>query len=68
MNSLDYVLYKTRKSVVEACTELLLKYDPSLEISLLQCSHCSIWLKPQQLIPDLDSLDICEDCYRHYGA
>ncbi len=67
LNALDYVLYKTHKTVKDACTELIIPYSDSVEISLCQCNSCGIWLKPNQLVKDLDGLDICKDCYTVYG-
>lgn len=68
LNSLDYVLYKTHKSVQDACTELFIPYSAdTVKVSLCQCTSCGIWLKPLQLIKDLDNLDICKDCYTAYG-
>jgi hypothetical protein len=67
LNSLDYVLYKTHKSVLEACRELMIEYHPEVEIHLKQCTSCGIWLKPEQLKKDLDELDICTTCLTAYG-
>jgi len=67
LNSIDYVLYKTRKSVLEACRELMIEYHSEVEIHLKQCTSCGIWLKPVQLAKDLDGLDICNTCLTTYG-
>lgn len=71
MNSLDYVLYKTRKTVRSACEELLVNPDTSTlvhDMELIACSSCGIWLKFSQLILDQDNLEICKDCLDAYGS
>jgi hypothetical protein len=71
MNSLDYVLYKTRKTVRSACEELLLNPDTTPlvhSLELIPCSSCGIWLKFTQLIKDQDNLEICRDCLNAYGS
>lgn len=67
MTPLDKVLYKTRKSVLEAEAELSDNNVYSADISLEQCNSCGIWLKTTQLKPDLDGLPICKDCENFYG-
>lgn len=67
LSALDYVLYKTRKTPLAACAELMIEYHHEVEIQLKQCNCCGIWLKPLQLKKDLDSLDICNDCLNAYG-
>ncbi len=65
MTPLDKILYKTRKSVLEAEAEMI---DNNVcSITLDQCNSCGIWLRPDQLKPDLDGLPICKDCETHYG-
>lgn len=68
MNPLEQALYKTRKSQLAASRECDIKYHLDIEIGLEQCADCSIWLKPHELILDLDSLGICRDCWQHHGA
>lgn len=67
LNALDYVLYKTHKSILDACAELMIEYSSEVEIHLKQCNCCGIWLKPGQLVKDLDGLDICQTCVDAYG-
>lgn len=67
MLEIEKTLYKTRKSLLDVCSEFDVEYIDSGEISLKQCNSCGIWLKPQQLLPDLDGLDICNDCLTYYG-
>lgn len=72
MSPLDLALYKTRKNVLEACAENGIKYDLNSResqtgLSLLQCADCGIWLKPEELKPDLDGNEICPDCESYYG-
>jgi hypothetical protein len=63
VNEVEAALYKTRKSIIDAIEEI--GYADT--ISLLQCSSCNIWLKPQQLLKDLDGLEICVNCRDSYG-
>lgn len=67
MNPIDKALYKSRKNALEALAELSDNNVSLGDISLEQCNSCSVWLKPNQLIPDLDGLPICKDCLNHYG-
>lgn len=67
LNAVDYVLYRSHKTVLEAFAELMIQYDSEWEIHLKQCTSCGIWLKPIQLKKDLDGLDICQDCVSTYG-
>lgn len=67
MNSIDKALYKTRKYALDALAELSDNNVSLGDISLEQCNSCSVWLKPEQLTPDLDGLPICKDCVDHYG-
>lgn len=67
LNAVDYVLYKTHKTVLEAFRELMIQYNSEWEIHLKQCTSCGIWLKPAQLKKDLDELDICTTCEDAYG-
>lgn len=63
MNDVEAALYKTRKNINSVLEEIGCEQS----ISLLQCSSCNIWLKPHQLIKDLDGLEICTDCKNYYG-
>ena len=67
MSPLELALYKTRKSVLAAQRECAIEYILDTEIGLEQCSDCGIWLRPQELTPDLDGQGICKDCLQHYG-
>jgi hypothetical protein len=65
VNEVELALFKSRKSLLEVCSEL--GYNISdVEIELKQCSCCDIWLK--NLKKDLDGLDICVYCLDAYGA
>lgn len=66
MNELERALYKTRSILPHVLLELDL--DPEYPCTLEECSSCSIWLRPEELTPDLDGLPICRDCLRWYGA
>lgn len=65
MTPLDKILYHTRKTVLEASAEMI-ENNVSL-VTLEQCNSCSVWLKPEQLKPDLDGFPICKPCETHYG-
>lgn len=67
MSPLERALYKTRKTVLAAATDSGIEYILDAEIGLEQCADCGIWLKPSELIPDLDGQGICKDCLTHYG-
>lgn len=68
MTPIEQALYKTRKTLLEACAEFSIEYIlDSEDFTLKQCNSCGIWLKPVQLKPDLDGLDICNDCLTFYG-
>jgi len=65
MNDLEKVLYRSRKTILQALEEV---EDENLEVENLdQCSSCSIWLKITQLKSDLDGLPICNECWLVYG-
>jgi hypothetical protein len=67
MTPLERTLYKTHKSILEACREIGIEYILDSEIVLTQCADCGIWLFPKELIKDLDGQGICRDCVTHYG-
>lgn len=65
MNELEKTLYNTRKSLLEACTELGYNNVSEVENGLKCCTSCGIWLK--RMMPDLDKNEICVYCYESYG-
>lgn len=67
MSPLELVLYKTRKSVLEGLVEIGDNNVSSGDITLSQCNSCGVWLKPSQMLKDLDGLDICNYCHAAYG-
>lgn len=67
MSPLERTLYKTHKTVLEASRETDVEYILDAEITLEQCADCGIWLRPSELVPDLDGQGICKDCLTHYG-
>lgn len=72
MTPLESALYKTRKTLLEVCREFDIEYTLESvgfqkDLELDQCASCSIWLKQEELIPDLDGNEICKDCYKFYG-
>jgi hypothetical protein len=68
MTPLDKALYRTRNSFRQACQEAGIDYNDELNTSLGECAHCNIWLKPKELIPDLDNNPICKTCFTYEGA
>ena len=66
MNLLERTLYKTRKTVLEACREIDVQYPPEDDIGLESCSCCGVWLISMKR--DLDSSPICDICLDTYGA
>lgn len=62
---IEEVLIRTRKSVLEVCTEMGYNYPYEMPIELCQCNNCGIWLK--YMVKDLDELDICQQCLEAYG-
>jgi hypothetical protein len=67
MNRLERHLYKTRKTFRAACHEIGEDIEYACTPELETCTSCDIWLKSDELIPDLDGLPICKDCLSHYG-
>ena len=66
MNALENRLYRRKVSLHEACEEFGIPVEDA-QFDLETCSHCSIWFKPGELIPDLDGNPICKVCNRFYG-
>lgn len=64
--SLNSYLYKTRKTLREACQEAGIEFDTGYT-TLDECTHCSVWLQPHELVPDLDKNPICNVCLRYEG-
>jgi len=68
MNSLETLLYRTRKTIRETCKENILDYTAAEPVLLVvQCASCSIWLKPKELEEDEDELLVCAHCLTYYG-
>lgn len=65
MNLIERTLYKTRKSLLEACTENDIEYSHEIEICLMQCSSCGIWLF--DMPRDDDGHETCQLCLDSYG-
>lgn len=65
VNEIEKTLINTRKTALEALTELGYNESYSLEINLKCCTSCGLWLKKMKL--DLDGLDICNYCLDAYG-
>lgn len=67
MNEVERALYRTHKTIREACAEAGVQFTENLELSVQECSHCSIWHRLQELQLDLDKNPICKICWRFYG-
>lgn len=67
MSSLVDELYRTNKSVLEACRTLGIHFDVEDLEDLEQCSSCGIWWFSFELSPDLDEANICKFCEVRYG-
>ena len=67
MNEVEKTLFRTRKTIRQACSEAGYEYDENYIQHIEQCSSCSIWLKPSQLKLDLDDNFICTPCWVAYG-
>lgn len=67
MNEVERTLHRTRKTLMEACIEAGVEFDPGLVTNIQECSNCSIWHKISELIPDLDNNPICKNCKHFYG-
>ena len=67
MNELEKVLYRTRKTLQEGCDEIDLQFENAVIAAIQECSSCSIWRKPEHLVPDLDGYPICKTCQGWYG-
>lgn len=65
MNLIERTLYKSRKSLLEACAENDIQYSSEIEICLMQCSSCGIWLL--EIPVDDDGLETCQLCLDSYG-
>ena len=67
MTEVESYLYKTRKTIRQACAELGLTFDNEIVTAIEECSSCNIWLRPTALKPDLDGNPICPQCLHFYG-
>lgn len=68
MTPLEKSLYKTRRTVREACIDSNTNYTGNENIyTVSQCSSCSLWLFPKELKNDEDGLPICSPCMMYYG-
>ena len=67
MTELEQSLYRSRKTLREACEELNLVYSDTCISSLDTCSSCGIWVKYAELVPDEDKNPICKECLTYYG-
>lgn len=66
MTPFENRLYRHKVTLREVCEEFGIEIEDAV-YNLETCSHCSIWFKPQELIPDLDGNPICRICNRFYG-
>lgn len=67
MNKVESVLYKTRKTLREACEEAGVDFSEAWLQDVQECSNCSIWLKLKEMTPDYDNNLCCSLCLRFYG-
>jgi hypothetical protein len=68
MIDLTDILYRTKKTVLQAKREALVGSDEQVSYGNLdQCSHCNIWYKNRELHKDLDGSLICKFCSDNYG-
>jgi len=68
MNSLETLLYRTRKTIRETCKENILDYSGTEDITqIAQCYSCSIWLYHKELKEDEDGSEVCANCLTYYG-
>lgn len=67
MNEIEKYLLRSRKTLVQACTDLDVDIESVNINHIEQCSSCSIWLKIEQLKEDLDKNPICKECWFVYG-
>jgi hypothetical protein len=67
MTELASELYRTNKSIVRACSDLGIEFDPEDLLDLEQCTHCNIWWHGFELLLDLDFNNICRFCEERYG-
>ena len=67
MSALSDLLYRTNTSILVACQDLDIEYNPEDLEDLEQCTHCNIWYHSYELIPDLDDNNICKFCGSYYG-
>lgn len=68
MNLVEKTLYRTRTNIRQVCKELGIDFEEGLVTYLEECAHCSIWLKPRELKPDLDGNPVCTVCLEFEGA
>lgn len=60
-------LYRTNTSVLEACRELGIEYNPEDLEDLETCSLCGIHWFSYELLIDTDGLNTCKFCQKYYG-
>jgi hypothetical protein len=68
MSELTDLLYRTNTSIVDACRELGIEYNPEDLEDLETCSLCGIWWFSYQLAVDDEGLNNCKFCETHYGS
>ena len=67
MHEVEKSLYRTRKTLRDACRELNLVYEDTCVGTIDTCSSCGIWVKVKELVPDEDKNPICKECLTFYG-
>lgn len=61
------LLYRTNRSIMDACEELGTEFDIEMLEDLEACTNCNVWWHSYELIPDLDDNNICKFCEGYYG-
>ena len=67
MNDLERLLYRKKRTLLEACQEFGIDIMDADVSALETCSSCSIWHKTTELVLDLDDNPICKTCRKFYG-
>lgn len=66
MSSLTDILYRTNRSIQDACLELNIEYNEEDLEDLARCDNCFIWYWGYELIPDVDNLNTCKFCDQYH--
>lgn len=67
MNKVESTLYKTRKTLREACEEAGVDFSEDWLVEVQECANCSLWLQLKEMQLDYDGNPCCSLCLRYYG-